>query len=108
MSQIEKEIERLGAKSSFPAADQASAKVVAERGKNWNIRANIQTLREQVECAEAEVRLLGSEAQAMPDDLGDWEKYGPRVQGLVTRICQTQAQSEALAKAITEDAKNSN
>jgi hypothetical protein len=88
----------------FPAAERAAERVRAAAVETWLLRARVQALREELACAEAEARLCGPCAQAMPEDFDDWAAYGPRVQGLAVRICQTQAQSQALADAAGREA----
>lgn len=55
------------------------------------LQARVEAMRAQVQALEARVSELGTAAQTMPEDLGDWQEAPLRVQGLVTRIRQTHA-----------------
>lgn len=87
---------------SFPTAEHVAVRVAAVRERNWELRARLKLLREELADADAEALLCGPGALAMPEDLGDWSKSGPRVRGIVTRIYQTQAQSQELADIVGE------
>jgi hypothetical protein len=83
--------------SDLPAVYQAAALVSTARRKTWILRAELEALRERTAIVEAEVRIIGSEAITLPEDIGAWKDHGPRVEGLASRICQVYEQADALA-----------
>jgi hypothetical protein len=94
---MEQPVDAINIPKSFPAAERAAARVTAVREENWKLRARLKVLQEQLACAEAEVSSCGPYALAMPEDIGEWTSCGPRIQGIVDRIYQTEAQAAALA-----------
>lgn len=89
------------AQTSLHELTCVGARVAAVHQENWNLLSSVRQLREELAIAEAEASLCGTYAMAMPQDLGDWSSSGPRIQGVVARIHQTNAQSQALSKAIS-------
>lgn len=63
-----------------------------------DLRAAVSQLQNEVIRHEAFASSLGDEALVMPEDLGDWSKASPRLQGIVTRIQQTHDLSEAVTR----------
>lgn len=60
-----------------------------EKQSLQTLQKTVDELRSQVEEMEGKIESLGGNALTMPEDLGDWSKASPRVQGIVSRIKQT-------------------
>jgi hypothetical protein len=82
---------------NFSVIREAARRVSAARRKSWALRAELEELREKTLVAEAEVRIIGLCAIALPEDIGAWKQFGPRVEGLADRICQVYDQSVVTA-----------
>lgn len=95
------------APASFDTLECVGARVAAAHLKNWDLLSFLRQLREELSIAEAEASLCGTEAMTMPEDLGSWSSSGPRIQGVVARIHQTNAQSQALSKAVNAEVGDS-
>lgn len=78
---------------------KAAQDVEESRVNTLKLRAKLEALQCETVRLESEAKVLGECAATMPEDLGDWSQFGPRMQGLAVRIRQTHEQSTALIQA---------